>query len=231
MPFPPTLEISSRHLAYRSLLRQAFLTCRGVSNQQNYSVRNLMLNTIFRVEIDERTRQTPLRNYLLWNVRMAAWPQVGLGMHANARPARRAGPIVRLPRFRPSWADDGGPSTGSQSARRTSTWRSGAGSRAISVWPRPRERADQGNGVRPAPAVPGVAWGPVRATSSVTIHSEFIRTTLQPTQSSIATLRIGTVRAPVSASARVRPCPGRVPPTAWLASAHEYPVVAKPRRQ
>ena len=30
-------------------------------------------------------------------------------MRANARPARRAGPIVRLPQFRPSWADEGGP--------------------------------------------------------------------------------------------------------------------------
>ena len=30
-------------------------------------------------------------------------------MSANARPARRAGPIVRPPRFRPEWADDGGP--------------------------------------------------------------------------------------------------------------------------
>jgi hypothetical protein len=30
-------------------------------------------------------------------------------MRASARPARRAGQIVRLPLFRPSWADEGGP--------------------------------------------------------------------------------------------------------------------------
>jgi hypothetical protein len=28
-------------------------------------------------------------------------------MRANARPARKAGPIVRPPRFRPAWADEG----------------------------------------------------------------------------------------------------------------------------
>jgi hypothetical protein len=39
----------------------------------------------------------------------------------EARPARRAGPIVRLPQFCSSWADEGGPSTGSESARRTPT--------------------------------------------------------------------------------------------------------------
>ena len=34
------------------------------------------------------------------------------GMRENARPARRAGPIVRLPQFRSSWADEGGPIDG-----------------------------------------------------------------------------------------------------------------------
>jgi hypothetical protein len=43
------------------------------------------------------------------------------GMRANARPARRAGPIVRPPRFRPEWADEGGPSTGARSIGRTPT--------------------------------------------------------------------------------------------------------------
>jgi hypothetical protein len=42
-------------------------------------------------------------------------------MRANARPARRAGPIVRPPRFRPEWADEGGPSTGHESIGRTPT--------------------------------------------------------------------------------------------------------------
>jgi hypothetical protein len=40
---------------------------------------------------------------------------LGFGMRANARPARRAGPIVRLPQFCSSSADEGGPSTGGQS--------------------------------------------------------------------------------------------------------------------
>jgi len=44
---------------------------------------------------------------------MAAQPQVGFSLIAReARPARRAGPIVRLPQFRPWWADEGGLSTG-----------------------------------------------------------------------------------------------------------------------
>jgi hypothetical protein len=42
-------------------------------------------------------------------------------MRAIARPARRAGPIVRPPRFRPEWADEGGPSTGALSIGRTPT--------------------------------------------------------------------------------------------------------------
>jgi hypothetical protein len=37
---------------------------------------------------------------------------VFLRLRANARPARRAGPIVRLPQFRSSWADEGGPIDG-----------------------------------------------------------------------------------------------------------------------
>src|SRR5215207_11435128 len=52
-------------------------------------------------------------------------------MRAIARPARRAGPIVRPPRFRPEWADEGGPSTGDESIGRTPTKRSGAGARAV----------------------------------------------------------------------------------------------------
>src|SRR5688572_12848456 len=38
-----------------------------------------------------------------------------------ARPARRAGPIVRPPLFRPEWADEGGPSTGAELIGRTPT--------------------------------------------------------------------------------------------------------------
>jgi hypothetical protein len=37
----------------------------------------------------------------------------------NARPARRAGLIVRPPLIRPEWADEGGPSTGVASIGRT----------------------------------------------------------------------------------------------------------------
>jgi hypothetical protein len=54
----------------------------------------------------------------------------------EARPARRAGPIVRPPRFRPEWADEGGPSTGPQSASRllVAKW----GGRASGAMIRPR---------------------------------------------------------------------------------------------
>ena len=47
------------------------------------------------------------------NVEMAAKPQVGFSRIAcEARPARRAGLIVRLPLFRPEWADEGRPIDG-----------------------------------------------------------------------------------------------------------------------
>jgi hypothetical protein len=48
-------------------------------------------------------------------------PKLVFGMRANARTARRAGQIVRLPKFRSSWADEGGPSTGIESIGRTPT--------------------------------------------------------------------------------------------------------------
>jgi hypothetical protein len=52
-------------------------------------------------------------------------------MRANARPARGAGSIVRLPQFCSSWADEGGPSTGAQSARRTPSSEAGRGQRSL----------------------------------------------------------------------------------------------------
>jgi hypothetical protein len=44
-----------------------------------------------------------------------------LGLAYLDRQAELAEQLVRPPRFRPEWADEGGPSTGSQSARRTPT--------------------------------------------------------------------------------------------------------------
>src|SRR5512132_2516739 len=51
---------------------------------------------------------------------MAAKPHTGFMIsRAIARPALRAGLIVRPPQFRPEWADEGGPSTGDLSIGRT----------------------------------------------------------------------------------------------------------------
>src|SRR5918995_876111 len=71
---------------------------------------------------------------------MAAQPQTGFGMRANARPARRAGPIVRPPPFRPEWADEGGHRRAMN--RSGGLLRSGAG------------RLNSANRPRPAPTGP-----------------------------------------------------------------------------
>jgi hypothetical protein len=124
---------------------------------------------------------------------------------ASARLARRAGPIAHPPRFRPEWADEGGPSTGNESIGRTPTSDQGKRTEAgVDRSPTPGgDPSGEGWGTYQG-RDQGTLRGPTRGRPGgreIAVERPGIRTGI-----ALGNSAAGRTRGPKSASARPGPC-------------------------